>query len=107
MSGGGVMLRWDFPTSYNFDIRGFTLFRSDKPDTNFVEYARVPRENREYLDKQPLMEGYYKLGVSDWLGHFHESLGLFVQQEDLEAPAAPIWKKSLVLPDGRVELSWE
>ncbi|MDP1816343.1 MAG: hypothetical protein Q8K92_17965 [Leadbetterella sp.] len=104
---GQVELSWVFPDSLNFDIRGFAIFRSDKPDTNFVEYTRVKRELRSYTDKKPLTEGYYKLAIADWEGNNHFSLAQFVQLEDSIPPSQPLWKTSEIAPNGGVHLSWE
>jgi hypothetical protein len=104
---GQVELSWVFPDSLNFDIRGFAIFRSNKPDTNIVEYTRVKRELRTYVDKIPLTEGYYKLAIADWQGKNHFSLAQFVQLEDSIPPSQPTWKTSEIAPDGSVCLSWK
>jgi uncharacterized protein len=106
---GIAKLIWSFPEALKNDIKGFEIFRAEKLGEKYtkINSKRIRREGRMYLDSIPLNEGYYQVGVVNWVGKVIKSYPEFVQIKDIIAPTKPVFKSHKVNEKGVVTLKWK
>jgi hypothetical protein len=106
---GIVKLEWSFPEILKKDVKGFEIYRGEKLGGKYtkINLKRIRRDARMYLDSLPLTEGYYQVGVVNWVGKIIKSYPEFVQINDSIAPIKPIFKYHRVNDKGIVTLKWK
>lgn len=104
-----IQVKWDFPSSQNDLIKGFSIERSDSPRGKPIDVlpSLLPPQARSFVDTKAQQINYYKVVAFSQQGDRIESPLFFAQLIDSIAPLAPIGLKADIDEFGNVKLKWE
>lgn len=104
-----VHLKWDFPTSQNDLIKGFSIERYDSPRgmCNNLLPSLLSPQMRSYVDTSAQQINYYKVVALSQQGDRLESPLFFAQLVDSIAPLSPRGLNAHIDEFGNVKLKWE
>jgi fibronectin type 3 domain-containing protein len=103
-----IQLTWQFSSSKNAAIKGFSIERSDKPKGIFVPVnaTLLQPTSRDYLDPAPAQINYYRVTANALNGDKFVSSLYYAQLVDSIPPGIPAGLKATIDEFGTVNLSW-
>ena len=106
---GPVQLEWELDDTYNAQLRGFHLLRSDRADgpTDTLTTSLLPATDRRFSDTNPLPVNYYQIVAVDQAGRTYASFPTLVQLEDSLPPTPPVALAGSIDTSGLVTLTWQ
>ena len=106
---GPVHLQWELDDTYNEQLQGFHLLRSDRADgrTDTLTTRLLPATDRSFTDTHPLPVNYYQIVAVDQAGRTYASFPTLVQLEDSLPPAPPAALTGSIDTSGVVTLTWQ
>ena len=106
---GPVQLEWELDESYNKQLQGFHLLRSDRADapTDTLTTDLLPATDRNFIDTNPLAVNYYRIMAVDQAGRTYPSFPTLVQLEDSIPPAPPVALAGSIDTAGLVTITWQ
>ncbi|TAJ12605.1 hypothetical protein DMA11_11965 [Marinilabiliaceae bacterium JC017] len=106
--GQSVRIQWEYPNQANEVIEGFRIFRSTKFAEGYVKVVdSIPVVSKNYVDRQPLMSGYYRIQAFNSDGNGPYSIPQMFQFVDSIPPVAPVELEAKADTTGMVELTWQ
>jgi fibronectin type 3 domain-containing protein len=105
-----VVIRWEFPASFEKRIGGFIIGKSEKaegPYRSVTSKALNPKA-REFPDAFSVASNYYQVRAVDTHGNeLSHSYPYFVHVEDNNPPAVPVGLSGSIDSTGLVILTWK
>ncbi len=105
-----ISIRWTFPTSEEFKLKGFEIERASLQAGPYVVISRevLKQNERLFEDRKPLPTNYYRLRTLTNAGDILLSNPYLIQLEDSIPPSAPIELKLLQIDTtGIVKFVWK
>lgn len=100
-------MNWTMLGKDSLKVKGFNILRAKSNDGIYEKIGSANREERRFIDENPLRNNYYMIeafGEDNMTSH---SISALVIPIDSTPPAIPFGLKAKVEPTGIVYLTWE
>ncbi len=103
-----VPLIWTSNASFNADLQGFNIYRSDNYDGTYTKLNSnyINASNRSFTDQSPIAVGYYYIEALDIHGYKYFSNPEMVYLPDSIPPAIPSGLIAKYFGVSKVQLDW-